>query len=200
VFGATWVQPEGGPDRGINVVVTADTGEVGDDAAALFGQFGEGSGFDRPGNAAVRGDSAAQTGVVGTSRSGFGLRGLADDGVGVEGHAENGVGVRAAHANGGTAFEIANGAFRVSGASRPAFVHTSSGANTGGDSSCLDHPFTNDRPEAMLLVTHRWGGSGVNVPAVGVYYAGERRQWCIFTEGGTPMPVGVPFNVLVVSQ
>lgn len=200
VFGATWVQPEGGPDRGINVVVTNDTGDVGDDAAALFGQFGEGSGFDQPGNAAIRGDSGAATGVIGTSRSGSGLRGLADSGVGVEGHAEAGVGVRASHAHGGTALEIVNGGFRVSGSLRPAFVHTSSGSNTRGDSTCIDHPLSNDQPEAMLLVTHRFGGSGVNVPAVGVYYASDQRRWCVFTEGGTPMPIGIPFNVLVISQ
>jgi hypothetical protein len=158
VFGATWVQPEGGPDRGINVVVTSDTGDVGGDAAALFGQFGEGSGFDRPGNAAVRGDSGADTGVIGTSRSGSGLRGLADGGVGVEGHSETGVGVRASHGHGGTALEVVNGAFRVSGSLRPAFVHTSDGSNTRGDSTCVDHPLSNGRPDAMILVTHRYGG------------------------------------------
>jgi hypothetical protein len=200
VFGATWVQPEGGPDRGINVVVTADTGDVGDDAAALFGQFGEGSGFDQPGNAAIRGDSGAETGVIGTSRSGSGLRGLADDGVGVEGHAENGVGVRASHGHGGTALEVVNGAFRVSGSLRPAFVHTSDGSNTRGDSTCIDHPLSNGRPEAMILVTHRYGGGAVNVPAVGVYYAYDVGRWCVFTEGGTPMPTSIPFNVLVISQ
>ena len=200
VFGATWVQPEGGPDRGINVVVSNDTGDVSDDAAALFGQFGGGSGFERPGNAAIRGDSAEQTGVIGTSRSGSGLRGLADTGAGVEGHAENGVGVRASHARGGTALEIVNGGFKVSGLERPAFVHTSDGSNTSGDSSCISHSLANDRPEAIVLVTHRWGGSGVNVPTVGVYYAPDRRQWCVFTEGGVAMPLGVPFNVLVISQ
>jgi hypothetical protein len=200
VFGATWVQPEGGPDRGINVVVTSDTGDVGGDAAALFGQFGEGSGFDRPGNAAVRGDSGADTGVIGTSRSGSGLRGLADGGVGVEGHSENGVGVRASHGHGGTALEVVNGAFRVSGSLRPAFVHTSDGSNTRGDSTCVDHPLSNGRPDAMILVTHRYGGGAVNIPAVGVYYAYDLSRWCVFTEGGTPMPSGIPFNVLVISQ
>jgi hypothetical protein len=200
VFGATWVQPEGGPDRGINVVVTSDTGDVGGDAAALFGQFGEGSGFDRPGNAAVRGDSGADTGVIGTSRSGSGLRGLADGGVGVEGHSETGVGVRASHGHGGTALEVVNGAFRVSGSLRPAFVHTSDGSNTRGDSTCVDHPLSNGRPDAMILVTHRYGGGAVNIPAVGVYYAYDLSRWCVFTEGGTPMPSGIPFNVLVISQ
>jgi hypothetical protein len=200
VFGASLVQPEGGPDRGFNVVVNSDTGDVDGDAAALFGQFGEGSGFERPGNAAVRGDSATDTGAMGTSRSGAGVRGLTDGGVGVEGHAESGIGVRAAHGRGGTALEIANGALRVSGSLRPAFVHESDGGNTSRDSTCIDHPLTNNQPEAMVLVTHRWGGSGVNVPAVGVFYEPGSRRWCIFTEGGSSMPMGVPFNVLVITQ
>ena len=51
-----------------------------------------------------------------------------------------------------------------------------------------------------MLVTHRWGGSGVNVPTVGVYYDNEWRGWCVFSEGGVSMPLGVPFNVLVVTQ
>jgi hypothetical protein len=200
VFGASLVQPEGGPDRGFNVVVNSDTGDVDGDAAALFGQFGDGSGFERPGNAALRGDSATDTGALGTSRSGAGVRGLTDGGVGVEGHAESGIGVRAAHGRGGTALEIANGALRVSGSLRPAFVHESGGGNTSGDSTCIDHPLTNNQPEAMVLVTHRWGGSGVNVPTVGVFYEPGSRRWCIFTEGGSSMPMGVPFNVLVITQ
>jgi hypothetical protein len=200
VFGAALVQPENGPDRGFNVVVTRDTGDVGGDAAALFGQFGDASGFDQPGNAAIRGDSATDTGTLGTSRSGAGVRGLTDGGVGVEGHAESGTGMRASHARGGTALEIANGALRVSGSVRPAFVHTTDGGNTSRDNSCIDHPLTNDRPDAIVLVTHRWGGSGVNVPAVGIYYEWSRRQWCIFTEEGSSMPLGVPFNVLVITQ
>ena len=200
VFGAVLVQPDGGPDRGFNVLVNRDTGDVGGDAAALFGQFGEGSGFERPGNAAIRGDSGADTGAMGTSRSGAGVRGLADSGVGVEGRAEGGVGVRASHARGGTALEIANGAVRVSGSVRPAFVHVTDGGNTRGDSTCIDHALTNGQSQAILFVTHRWGGSGVNMPAVGVYYEGGSRRWCVFTENGAGMPLGVPFNVLVIAQ
>lgn len=200
VFGGTLVQPEGGPDRGFNVVVNTDTGDVSGDAAAIFGQFGEPSGFDQPGNAALRGDSGRDVGTLGTSRSGSGVRGVADEGIGVEGHAEHGTGVRAAHARGGTALEISNGGLKVSGSVRPAFVHTTDGGNTSGDSSCISHPLTNDRPDALVFVTHRWGGSGVNVPTVGVYYDNEWRGWCVFTENGAGMPHGVPFNVLVVSQ
>jgi hypothetical protein len=200
VFGASFVQPADGPDRGLNVVVTADTGEVTGDAAALFGQFGEPSGFAQPGNAAVRGDSAADTGLLGTSASGSGVRGTAGGGVGVEGFADAGTGVRAAHGRGGTALEIANGALRVSGAVRPAFVHTTDPGNTRGDSSCLDHPLSNGLPDAMVLVTHRWGGSGVNVPSTGVYYDWDARRWCVFTESGATMPVGTSFNVLIVTQ
>ena len=47
---------------------------------------------------------------------------------------------------------------------RPAFVHVSDGGNTRGDSTCIDHALTNGQSEAIVLVTHRWGGSGVNVP------------------------------------
>ena len=200
VFGALFVQPADGPDRGLNVVVRGDTGDVSDDAAALYGQFGEASDFARPGNAAVRGDSEADTALLGTSASGRGVRGIADRGVGVEGHAEAGTGIRASHGRGGTALEIANGALRVSGTVRPAFVHTTEPRNTSGDTTCLDHPLTNGQPDAMVLVTHRWGGSGANVHATGVYYESDSRRWCIFTEAGTAMPVDTTFNVLVVTQ
>ncbi|MDH4062870.1 MAG: hypothetical protein OEW19_00610 [Acidobacteriota bacterium] len=200
VFGATLVQPENGPDRGFNVVVSTDTGDIGGDAAALYGQFGAGSGFDQPGNAGLRGDSDADIGALGTSRSGSGVRGLTDGGVGVEGYAQDGTAVRAVHERGGTALEIVNGSFKVSGDLRPAFIHTTGTPGPSADSSCIDHPLTNDRPDAIVLITHRFGGSGVNVPAVGIYYDGGWRQWCIFTEGGSPMPEGVPFNVLVISQ
>jgi hypothetical protein len=89
---------------------------------------------------------------------------------------------------------------RASGSLRPAFIHTTDGGNTNRDSSCIDHPLTNDQPDAIALVTHRWGGSGVSVPTVGIDYDWSRRQWCIFTEEGSSMPLGVPFNVLVIRQ
>jgi hypothetical protein len=44
-------------------------------------------------------------------------------------------------------------------------------------------------------VTHRWTGTYPN-HATGVYYTGT--QWAIFNEDLAAMPLGVPFNVLVV--
>jgi hypothetical protein len=47
----------------------------------------------------------------------------------------------------------------------------------------------------VVLVTHRWTGTYLN-HATGVYYTGT--QWAIFNEDLAAMPLGVPFNVLVV--
>jgi hypothetical protein len=161
-YGAMVAQPAGGGDRGLSVAVATDTGGTGNDAAAVFGQFGGATAFSEPGSAGVRGDSAEAIGVLGTTHSGLGVAGAAkSDGIAIQGYAEgpNSVSVHAVHAQGGTALEINNGAIRVTGAVRAAFkVNIPAGGGppwVPGAFICqvLSHPLLEGDPNAMVLVT-----------------------------------------------
>ncbi len=150
----------------------------------------------------VYGTAPTGIGVLGTSTSGSGLVGNSATGRGVYGAVSdvNGTGVAASGAGpAGTALSIANGGIKVVGAgvgtATPVFIHLTSAANTSGNVTFLDNPLTNGDPDAIVLVTHRWTGTYLN-HATGVYYTGTR--WAIFNEDLAAMPLGVPFNVLVV--
>jgi len=79
------------------------------------------------------------------------------------------------------------------------FVHISTDANRGGDATVIDHPLTNNNPNAIVFVTQNAdpGGSGgtVNSHLLGVYYNGSK--WAIFNQSLATMPKGVNFNVLI---
>jgi len=79
------------------------------------------------------------------------------------------------------------------------FVHVSTDANRGGDATAIDHPLTNNNPNAIVFVTQNAdpGGSGgaVNSHLLGVYYNGSK--WAIFNQSLATMPRGVTFNVLI---
>ncbi|MBD3162680.1 MAG: hypothetical protein GF346_09920 [Candidatus Eisenbacteria bacterium] len=79
------------------------------------------------------------------------------------------------------------------------YVHTATAENSAGNSTYLDHPWTNGNPDAVVTVTQNWnpgGGPGVyNDHAIGVWYTGS--QWAVFNQDGMSMPLGASFNVLV---
>lgn len=81
-----------------------------------------------------------------------------------------------------------------------AFVHTAQPANIAGNYTLIDHPLTNDNPNAMLLITPNWnpGGQGgtYNNHNTGVWYTGSR--WSIYNESMAPMPPNAAFNVYVL--
>lgn len=124
-----------------------------------------------------------------------------------------GVGVLAANsgAAGGAALEISGG-IKVSGGTKPAFIHVTTTANKpAGDNNvtCIDNVLTNGKPNAILIITQNYGaGFQYNNSPVGVYYKSSgalSNQWCIFNQtpsGGTAlaMPVNATFNVLVFNQ
>jgi hypothetical protein len=197
LYGATLQQPASGADRGLSVTVGTDTGTAGD-AAAVFGQFGGSTGFTAPGSAGVRGDSAELIGVMGTTNSGWGVVGGAGaDGIAVQGYAEgaNSVGVHAVHAAGGTALDVNNGAIKVSGAVRPAFVWTVPPADHLSSCTNIDHPLTNGDPNAILFVTYR----SIDVSKYfTVGYRGDIQQWRACT--GVAMGAGNQLGVLVIKQ
>ncbi len=179
--------------------MNTDTGGALGDSAAVFGQFGDASGWFSPGSAGVRGDSAAESGVVGTTGSGEGVVGIASSGIGVYASA-GGRGVYARTNDGGTALEVSNGAIRVSGAVTPAFVHITTAGNIGATTTRIDHPLTDNDPNAILFVTHDYGASGPyhNSP-VGVWY--DAGKWHIYNENTAfPMTAGRRFNILVIKR
>jgi hypothetical protein len=82
------------------------------------------------------------------------------------------------------------------------FVHEATAGNSSGNSTFLDHPLLNGRPNAKILITQNWnpgGGLGgtYNAHPVGVWYSVAYGKWAIFNEDGTVMPAGAAFNVLV---
>ena len=94
----------------------------------------------------------------------------------------------------------AGAAFRVTVPREPdRFVHHSTPENTSGDSTFLDHPLVNGKPEVALTVTQNWnpgGGRGVyNNHPVGVRYDAGRKRWAIHNKDGSEIPDGAAFNV-----
>jgi hypothetical protein len=81
------------------------------------------------------------------------------------------------------------------------FVHRAEPTNTVGNSTYLDDPLTNGKPDAVVSVTQNWnpgGGGGVyNDHPVGVMYDEDVEKWAVYNEDDAPMPDGVAFNVAV---
>jgi hypothetical protein len=77
---------------------------------------------------------------------------------------------------------------------RTSFVWTAVSSSLVGATTVIDHPSTNGNPNAVLQVTHSWGGIYDNHP-LGVYYNGSR--WSIFHEDLTAIPVNAIYNVVV---
>lgn len=95
------------------------------------------------------------------------------------------------------------GALRVAGANvgtaTPVFTHRAAAGNISGHITTIDHPHSNNDPNAILFVTHNWSKDDAVDPyethPVGVYYASGR--WRIFHEDGVAMPEGRAFNVMI---
>jgi hypothetical protein len=84
------------------------------------------------------------------------------------------------------------------------FTHTATISNTNLNATFLDHPLSNGRPNAVILVTQLWNPTGkdygvYNPQHIGVYYDTGAERWAIYNEGGkaAPMPNGASFCVLI---
>ncbi len=81
-----------------------------------------------------------------------------------------------------------------------AVVHRAAPANTADNSTYIDHPLTNNNPDAVLLATPVWDqdeGSGKTHP-IGVWYDSNRGgKWAIFNQDLAPMPEGAVFSVVI---
>jgi hypothetical protein len=138
-------------------------------------------------------------------------------GAGVYGSSANGSGVVANSSATGTALNILQGAIKVTGAGvdtdTTVFIHQ---AHTGaGGNICpglinttvIDHPLTNDDPNAILIITVNGGTMGglvtPNDPMMAVSYdtnniCGFGQRWLIANLSYNAIPDGAKFNVMVV--
>ncbi len=78
-----------------------------------------------------------------------------------------------------------------------AFSHRATTSNIAQNWTVIDHPKTNNNPNAVILVTQNWKGT-YNPKAIGVWYT--RGKWAIFNQDKSAMPSGANFNVLVASS
>ena len=78
-------------------------------------------------------------------------------------------------------------------------IHTAVPANTTGAWTSIDHPLTNNNPNAIVSITQNWNPGGVggtyNDHTVGVMYQDGIAKWTVFNQDGAPMPDGASFNV-----
>jgi hypothetical protein len=86
-----------------------------------------------------------------------------------------------------------------SGPTTAAFIHISSAANSAFDYTLIDHPSTNNNPNAIVVATHNWTASQVYyTKAYGVFYTAGK--WAIYNDDGSnPFPASIAFNVMVVT-
>ena len=78
-------------------------------------------------------------------------------------------------------------------------VHTATPANTIGGSTFIDHPLTNNNPNAIVSITQNWNPGGIgginNDHTVAVWYYDVFERWAVFNQDHTAVPDGASFNV-----
>ncbi len=150
-------------------------------------------------------------GVYGETPSGFGVYGLTTNntatstGVRGETFSTNGIGVEAKYSGTGVgiALELDNGAIRVAGVNKAAFVHTATAANKlSTNGTDITNPMCDGDANAILIVTQRLNPPGIvyNNSPIGVYYNTTRGKWEIFNQNNVAIPNNAQFNVLVIKQ
>jgi hypothetical protein len=172
--------------RGVNVSTNGNgIGVAGYQAGSGWGVYGE-----TPSGNSVYGkatnNTAANNGVVGETVS------------------PNGAGVKASYTgNGiGTPLVLDNGAIKVTGTNKAAFVHTITLANRLTTTSTeIDNPLCNGDPNCMLFVSALVKDlAGSFKQQVGVYYDPVRNKWQILSLNQQTFNVPTYFNVWVVKQ
>jgi hypothetical protein len=82
------------------------------------------------------------------------------------------------------------------------YVHTSDGNNITNNRTEIDHPDANGNPDAQIFITHNYNPGGAtgkyHNKNVGVWYNGSK--WTIYNEDKSGMPIGVSFNVMIMSE
>lgn len=79
------------------------------------------------------------------------------------------------------------------------FVYTATTASIDRHMTIIDNPLTNNKPNAVIIITSNWGNAGpYNNNAVGLWYSNGR--WVIFNQNFSPMPANAKFNILVIDR
>lgn len=149
-------------------------------------------------------------GVYGETPSGNSVYGkatnatVANNGVLGETVSPNGAGVKASYTGtgAGNALIINNGAIKVSGTNKAAFVHTVTNANKVTPTNTqIDNPLCNGDPNAIILVMNQQTSGGINNKnPTAVVYNTTSNKWEIANINGTAITTGVLFNVLIIKQ
>ena len=81
------------------------------------------------------------------------------------------------------------------------FVHRAEPENITENSTYLDDPLVNGKPDVILSVTQNWnpggGGGTYNNHWVSIRYDAGRQKWALYNTDGSAMPDGAAFNVAV---
>ncbi len=172
--------------RGINPSTNGSgIGVAGYQAGSGWGVYGE-----TPSGNAVYGKatntSATNNGVVGETVS------------------PNGAGVKASYTGSsvGIALQVNNGAIKVTGTNKCAFVQTVTVANkiTATDTE-IDNPICDGDATAILFITNQVAAGNIsNKNPVAVIYNSTTGHWQIENINGTALTTGTLFNVLVIKQ
>jgi hypothetical protein len=102
----------------------------------------------------------------------------------------------------GNPLQLDNGAIKVSGTNKAAFIHTVTNANKPTTTSTeIDNPLCNGDPNCMLFVTALVTDlSGSFKQQLGVYYDPTRSKWQILSLNQQVFNVPTYFNVWVIKQ
>jgi hypothetical protein len=103
----------------------------------------------------------------------------------------------------GTALQVNNGAIRLTGTNKAAFIHTATAANKlSANGTDVSNPMCDNDPNCILLVTQKLNSVTItyNNASIGVYYNTIRGKWEIFNENNVAIPDNAQFNVLVIKQ
>ena len=189
-----------GSGAGVGLTVRKSTGGPPGDAALVV-DYGAPSSPLMPLPAAVRASTETEIAVSGASTSGIGLLGTSSSGTAIAGVTASGTALAARTVDGATALGIENGSIRVSGTTRPAFIHTATVSNITGSRSVVDHPFLNNRANAIVTATYLYTASvGFLTGGVSVFYDTAAGRWSIMRSDGSVMPANARFNVIVINQ
>ncbi len=147
------------------------------------------------------------SGVYGETPKGVGVYGRSNDSAGVRGESVLGSGVEASYigAGTGTALTINNGAIKLSGTTKSAFIHRVAAANIiNARATEITNPLCDGDPTCFIFITHvlNPNGSTQVQGATAVNYNAARGKWEIFNQNNAAMApyIGAQFNVLVIKQ
>jgi hypothetical protein len=198
----------------LGTALYGESNVFGSGTAAVMGTTRAPSGVAVLGVTADGGNGfSSNVGVLGSSGNGTGVSGLSATSNGVNGYSAAGIGVHASSVLGtaitaemsaavdtGNVLDLKNGFVKVSGASRTAFVHTTTsgaGGNTFMNMTYVSYPGMS--PNDMLFVTHNFQSNYLGSKPVGVVWV--MNKWSIYIEDPAAiMPAGEKFNILVIKQ